>query len=589
MNDNFQSKINEIKEKADIVDIISEHIHLEKQGANYIGICPFHEDKNPSLTVSPTKKIFKCFSCNASGNAISFVEKFKKIPFMEALREVGAKVGVKIAPTNSEIEFQRHKKYYDIMAEVCDFYHFYLKNTIEGQTALQYLEKRKLDATIIERFKIGLSGNEPDLLYRMLSEKGYLPIDMVEVGLIKSGNEYYDTFRRRIMFPITDFNGFFVGFSGRKYLPDSDEAKYINSNENIIFKKGQILYNFHEAFNDIKKADAVFVFEGFMDVIAAYKAGVLNAVATMGTALTVNQIKAIKRVTSNVILCYDGDNPGIEATKRAIQMFFDQEVNTRVVLMPDGLDPDEYLDKHGRAALNDYLLKNNLTAIEYIYQVAKRDLIVEDLNSLEKFKNEVFEYLCLYNSSLIIEKILKNLSIDLKVSLEGLQAEFLVQKQIAPRPYIPVDPEKPKYKKRHNKLSKYDRIQKQLIYIALTNPELIEEIENRFNNNYVNNSNRDIMLKIHQYYTTNKTLDNEVIKSKLPSETAIVFEQILNMEFPPSVKEVEMLLDDFNNFPNEKQITMLLDEKKDVESLKEITMRKKATTKLKFERSDSND
>lgn len=590
MNDNFQNKINEIKEKADIVDIIGEHVHLEKQGANYVGLCPFHEDKNPSLIVSPTKRIFKCFSCNESGNAISFIEKFKKISFMEALREVGNKVGVVVAPTKSEIEFQQNKKYFTIMTESCDFYHFYLKNTFEGQSALQYLQNRKIDKTIINRFKIGLSGSEPNLLFRMLTEKGHLPIEMVDVGLVKSGNEYYDTFRKRIMFPITDLNGNIVGFSGRKYLPNSDEAKYVNSNENRIFKKGEILYNFHEAFNDIKNADAIFVFEGFMDVIAAYKAKVYNAVATMGTALTVNQIKAIKRVTNNVILCYDGDVPGIEATKRALRLFFNHGIVANVIMMPDDLDPDEYLDKYGEEALRKHLLNESVTGIEYIYQLAKKDLVVTDLNSLEKFKNEVFTFLRLYNSSLIIEKTINKLSEDLKVSPQGLMAEFSTQRNIAPEPYIPVTPTNRKIRKSHKReaiFSRLDNVQKQLINIALTNPNMICEIESRFNNHYVNAENRDIMLQVHQYYSSHKSLDKDVIKAKFSPNTAMVFEQILNMELPPNVTQVDVLFKEFDKYPDELLMSMLLSDEKTVENCDKITKLKKSTTIIR--RGDSND
>lgn len=591
----FQSKIDEIKEKADIVSIIGEHVKLEKKGASFVGLCPFHEDKNPSMSVSPTRKVYKCFSCNASGNVITFIEKFKKIPFMEALREVGQKVGINVQTTQNELLNQKNKKYYDILADSSNFYHFCLKNTNEGQVALQYLENRKLTEDIINRFKIGLSMSDPNDLYKCLIDKNYQPIDMIEVGLIKSGTNYFDTFRRRIMFPITDLNGNVVGFSGRKYLPNSDEAKYINSNDNIVFKKSQILYNYYDAFNDIKKQDNVFLFEGFMDVIAAYRANILNSVASMGTALTFDQIKALKRLTNNVTLCYDGDVPGIEATKRAIKMLVQNNVNVDVVLMPDELDPDEYIDKFGESGLNSHLLNEKISAIEYLYINEKNNLVISDINSVEKFKNEVFQFLKLFNSNVIIEVYIKKMSEDLGVSTNSLSDDFKKTSNVVYEIPNGQAIQKPKIDKRIKKntlvkINKYDAIQKKLINIALTNPEKCVEIESKFNNIYVNNENREIMLQIHQYYYTHKELNRDIIKSKLQPDVASVFEDILNMDFPKNVSEIDVLFKSFDKFPNEK-ITILLseEENKTSEILERFTKVKKATTKLKFDRSDSND
>jgi DNA primase len=591
----FQSKIDEIKEKADIVSVISEYVKLEKNGSSYVGLCPFHEDKNPSMSVSSTRKVYKCFSCNASGNVITFIEKFKKIPFMEALREVGQKVGINVQTTQNELLNQKNKKYYDILSDSLNFYHFCLKNTNEGQVALQYLQNRNLNVDIINRFKIGLSMSDSNDLYKCLIDKNYQPIDMIEVGLIKSGNNYFDTFRRRIMFPVTDLNGNVVGFSGRKYLPNSDEAKYINSNENIVFKKSQILYNYYEAFNDIKKQDSIFLFEGFMDVIAAYRASVLNSVASMGTALTFDQIKAIKRLTNNVTLCYDGDVPGIEATKRAIKMLVQNNLNVDVVLMPDGLDPDDYINKYGEPGLNQHLLNEKISAIEYLYINEKNNLLINDINSVERFKNEVFQYLRVFNSNVIIEVYIKRMSKDLGVSINSLSDDFkktanfvyeIPDGQTIQKPNI----DRKIKKSNFVKINKYDSIQKKLINIALTNPEKCVEIESKFNNNYVNNENREIMLQIHQYYYTHKELNRDIIKSKLQPDIANVFEDILNMDFPKHVSEIDLLFKSFDKFPNEK-ITILLseEENKTSETLDRVTKVKKATTKFIFDRSDSND
>lgn len=554
----FQSTINEIKEKTDIVDVIGQYVTLEKKGSNYVGLCPFHDDKNPSLTVSPSKKIYTCFSCHATGNVITFIEKFKKISFSEALKELGDRVGVSVTPTKQDLEYQKNKKYYDIIAETEKFYHFYLKNTSEGLEAIEYLKSRMLTEDVIDRFHIGLASKEPDLVYRMLLDKGFLELDMLEAGVVKSGASYYDVFRSRIIFPISDLNGRFVGFSGRKYLKDSTEAKYINSAENVIFKKGNILYNYHEALQEIKKLNSVYVFEGFMDVIAAYRAGINNTVATMGTAFTLDQIRALKRITNNITLCYDGDQPGIESTKRAIKLLVQNDIDVSCIILPVGLDPDEYINKFGKEALNNLLVNQKISAIDYIYEIYKRNLIKSDLSTVETFKKEIFSFLRLYKSNLIIEAVIKRMSEDLEVSINGLLEDFNSTKRFSTDDfYIPAS--KPRKKSsiqeiRFNaNMKSYDRLQKQLIKMAMKFPEKCLEIESRFNNNYYNEANRDIMLEIHQYYTIHNLIDEEVVKAKLPNDEVVsIFEQILEMDVPSDVSQVEIMLTSFERLNKNK-------------------------------------
>lgn len=554
----FQSTINEIRDKVEIVDVISEHVSLEKKGNNYVGLCPFHDDKNPSFTVSPSKKIYTCFSCHATGNVITFIEKFKKISFSEALKELGDRAGIKVTQTKQDLEFQKNKKYYDIVNETTKFYHFYLKNTSEGLDALSYLNNRQITADIIDKFQIGLSSKEPDLIYRMLLEKDFLEIDMIEAGVVKSGSSYYDVFRSRIIFPITDLNGRFVGFSGRKYLKDSTESKYINSSENIIFKKGNILFNYFESLSEIKKLDSVYVFEGFMDVIAAYRAGVNNSVATMGTAFTLEQIRALKRITNNITLCYDGDDPGIESTKRAIKLLIQNDINVSCIILPIGLDPDEYINKFGKEALNKLLVNQRISAIDYVYEIYKRSLIKTDINSIEIFKKEIFSFLRLYKSNVIVEAVIKKMSEDLEISINGLFDDFNNTKSFVQNDfYIPSTKANKKNNLQEIKLNAnmmgFDKLQKQLIRMAIKFPEKCLEIESRFNNHYINDANRDIMLQIHQYYNIYNLIDEEVVKSKLPNEEVVsVFEHILEMEVPSDISQVEVMLSSFEKYKNKK-------------------------------------
>ncbi|HEY8444893.1 MAG TPA: toprim domain-containing protein, partial [Bacilli bacterium] len=452
--------------------------------------------------------------------------------------------------------------------------------TKEGQVAIKYLHNRGLNTNIINRFRIGLSSSDRNDLYKILIEKGHLPLDMLELGLIRSGEEYYDAFRNRIMFPITDLDGRVVGFSGRIYTPDNQEAKYINSSENVIFQKGKILYNYFEAFEDIKSNDQVFLFEGFMDVIAAYRANVKNAVASMGTSLTIDQIKALKRITNNVVICYDGDAPGILATKRAINMFLKQQMNVRVIEIADGLDPDEYLKQYGENKLYTLLTQSSVSAIEYLYLKEKKDLVLEDINSIENYKTQIFKILSQFNSNVITEMYLQRMADDLGVSIESLNADFRNQRRTPE--IIKFTPIKDKVKRKDPCLHKFDRIQKELIHYAIRHPEKCVEIENRFNHVYVNDENRDIMLEIFHYYTLNQTIDPQTIKSRLDQKLMPVFEEILNLDYPKEIKEVEILFKTFSDYPYAKNIIKLKDKpNKTTDDLKILAENKKNITTVK--------
>ncbi|MFA6889880.1 MAG: DNA primase [Bacilli bacterium] len=550
--DDFNSLIHEVKEKADIVNIISRYIKLEKKGAGYIGLCPFHDDKNPSLSVSPQKKIYKCFSCNASGNVITFVEKFKKIPFMEALREVAATVNIPIAVSKSEQIVRQNQKYYDIMNAAQNFYHFYLKNTEEGLKALEYCTSRHLDADIIERFGIGCSPQDVNLLLQTLQKQNILPIDMAEVGLVRLGNQYFDVFRNRIMFPISDLNGRIVGFSGRKYVKDSKESKYLNTNETILFKKGQILYNYYEAFDAIKKADSIILFEGFMDVIASFRAGIHHAVASMGTALTRDQIKAMRRLTANVTICYDGDEPGIEATIRAIQMLATEDIQISVVAMPEGLDPDDYLGQYGSDRLQDVLLHQTMSGVEFLYQQALKHYIPNNIDAMERFKGAVFSSLQVFSSAMIRDIYLRKMADLMKISLDVLKSDFqsisVIQEMVPEEiPFDFVEPDKIKY--RFDSKPKYIAIQKDLICLALHHQDRLLEIEDGFNGHYVLDEFREIMAKASHRILKKESIDLAHFGEDLSEAVKCVYVDLINLEIEPDITKLEEYFKRFNNWP----------------------------------------
>lgn len=576
--------INKIRAEADIVKIISEYIKLEKQSGNFVGLCPFHPDQNPSLSVSPTKKIYKCFSCGASGNVITFIKEFEKVSFPRAVQIAGEKSGIIVELGNDKIT-QSYEKYYQILEKATNFYEFLLKNTADGQDALKYLYKRKLNDEIIKRFRIGVSPKESDLLYQSLLKEKFQPLDMIEAGVVRSGANYYDAFRNRIMFPLEDISGNIVGFSGRIYHNKKDnEPKYLNSFESDIFKKGDILYNYHQAQTEIRSKDQVFLFEGFMDVIAAYRAKIYNAIATMGTSLTTNHIKAIFKATKNVVICFDGDSPGIEATKKVIHQLTDAQFNVKAVYMPEGLDPDEFIDKHGEEELNNYLHQNAISGIDYLYEAEKRKLDISDLNSIENFKNEIFKYMHLYKSNVLNEIYLQKLSKDINISLESLTADFT--KSIPREKLVDHLPDfvLPAKIEKRTKKSKYENCELILIKKIYYQRDLVKDAVRRLNSHFVNDNSRDIIFSLDTYYTNHNEWNEEAFKNNLTNEQIEILVSILNNnQLFYDFIEIDFLIDEIKKYKCEKEMKKIKEEMADdssVDKLESFKNQKKQVIKI---------
>ncbi len=418
--------IERIIESTDIVQLVSEFVPLQKSGANFKGLCPFHNEKTPSFTVSPDKKIAHCFSCKKGGNAIQFLMDIKNITFNQAINELAKRNSINLEEYIEDKKTPQYTKYYEITKISKQFYQRNLHQTESGQIALEYLHKRGLDDETIKMFGIGLASNKMDVLYKVLKDLNYLELDMMDLGLIRKGdNGYYDLFTKRIMFPICDEEGNVVAYSGRIFNnDDKNQAKYINSPETFLYKKGLILYNLNMAKQAILKNKRVILHEGQMDVIASVKSGLSEAVCTLGTALTDAQTKLLKKYTNDVIICYDGDNAGISASIKAIEMFNKYQINVKLVLLPDKLDPDDYVKKYGNEAYLKYFNDNIIDSMEYRYLIALKDKNLKDNNVVEEIKNEIFSSINSLKSNTIKEVYLNKLANDLKVSFAALNNDY---------------------------------------------------------------------------------------------------------------------------------------------------------------------
>lgn len=458
-----QNTINEIREKTDIVEFISKYISLTKRGKNYFGLCPFHADTNPSLSVSREKQIYKCFVCGEAGNVFSFLMKYENISFIDAVIKIGNEIGIEIKTNNKKIEQDKFKDLYDIYELASKFYQNNLLSN-EGKEARDYLEKRKLTMDIVKEFGIGLSLNKRDKLTSLLIKKGYNINTLNEIGL-SSGE--VDTYINRVIFPLYDINGRVNGFSGRIYHGENIN-KYLNTKETPIFKKGENIFNYKRAKDEVRRDKFVIIMEGFMAVIRAYTIDIKNCIALMGTSLTTDQINLIKKLSNNVYLCFDGDNAGINATINNGKMLQEAGVSVKVIPLSDNLDPDDYIIKYGKEKFYS-ILSNAISYNDYKIKVLKKGVNFNSPEELTNYTNLVLQEISKENDSIKREIMLKKLATETNVwynTLEKKLNELLSKKEIPKVNVIMHDINK-------RKKDKYEKTMQEIIYYMLNSKDVI--------------------------------------------------------------------------------------------------------------------
>lgn len=384
-----KEQIAEIKNSVNIVEIIGEVVSLSKAGRNYIGLCPFHGEKTPSFNVVEDKQFYHCFGCGRSGDVFKFIEEYRGVTFMDAVQIVSEKAGIAIpnqARSYQPTLVNPNQELYDIHQEASKFYQAILMTTKMGEEARNYLHERGLTDEVIRHFQLGLAPAEGNYLYRNLSEKFSEKV-ITDSGLftISDAGTVFDAFQDRIMFPLTDDTGRVIAFSGRLWkeaVDGSHQAKYKNSRSTRLFNKSFELYHLDQAKTSAKKLREMYVMEGFMDVIAAYRAGIENAVASMGTALTPEHVHHLSHFTKKVILTYDGDKAGLEATVKALDVL--QDLDLEIVRIPDQMDPDEYLKKTSPEELASLLKDSRISKVEFLMHYWKPSYI-ENLQAQIEF------------------------------------------------------------------------------------------------------------------------------------------------------------------------------------------------------------
>lgn len=489
-------EINNIRQTANIIDIISSYIPLEQKGRNYFGVCPFHNDHSPSMSVSSEKQIYKCFSCGATGNVFTFVQNYENLSFVESVVLVAKKVGINIKSNIEENKTSKYDKYYKIMDTALKFYMNNL-NTNDGLTAKEYLLKRDINESIIKEFRIGLSLDSNNTLTNLLIKKNIDKKDMLDLGLSnKDGLDYYDVFTKRIMFPLEDVNGNVVGFSGRIYKTDNT-SKYVNTKETLIFKKGYMLFNYHRAKDSIKRLGYVIIVEGFMDAIRLYSCNITNVIAIMGTSLTTEQINFIKKLRCKVMLCLDNDNAGNTATYSIGESLEANNVNVSIIRLNDSKDPDEYIVKYGVENFNNKT-NTSITFSDFKLNYLKKDKNLNNSEDLANYINEVLSSLTKSNDEILKEITIKKLSKEFDISYNLLKDKLnLNNKIIKEKKKDPIIIE--------NKKDKYDVACERVLYYMMNDFKYIKSFQN--NVGYFSKKiYREVANEITYYYEENKNI-----------------------------------------------------------------------------------
>ncbi len=486
-----------IQKKVNIVDVISGYLPIEQKGKNYFALCPFHDDHNPSMSISPEKQIYTCFVCGASGNVFNFVMNYEHISFSEACVKVAHEAGINLnikTVRKTILKDSKYDKFYN-MFDIANKYYQNNINTVYGKAALSYLKNRNIGNEEIKEFKIGLSLGDNNIS-KLLTKKGFDENEIIDIGLCGKNDSFlYDIFRNRIMFALDDKEGNVVGFSGRIYNGEN-ESKYVNSKESVIFKKGKILYNYKRAFNHARDKKQIIIVEGFMDVIRLYTIGIKNVVATMGTAITKDHVDLILKLSKNVVLCFDGDKAGEKATISALDMLQEIGLEPKIIRLEDDLDPDDYVVKKGA---NSFLthLKNPMSGLEFKLEIAKEKTDFNNYQDISNYVNYAATLLEKVNDDvvyeLMVKKISKQTDLDISYIKSIINKVPKKERKIVTKPKIIIK-------------NKYEKAEEYLIYYMLRNPDAILLYQNKAS--FLTNKTLSmIAIKILEFYELNHYID----------------------------------------------------------------------------------
>jgi DNA primase len=567
-----EDTVNEIRTKNDIVDVVGEYVQLKKQGRNYFGLCPFHNENSPSFSVAPDKQIFHCFGCGAGGNVFTFLMDVEGYSFGEAARSLAERVNIPLEiNVNEASDGQKQKHALDDMYEAHDllrkFYHHLLVNTKQGQDALEYLLQRGFTMESIEKFQLGYSLDSWDYVHNFLKKRDFSIERMENAGLLvrrENGENYFDRFRNRIMFPIFDRQGKTIAFSGRALAP-GDEPKYLNSPETPLFNKSKVVYNYHLARPFIRKKGAAVLFEGFADCISADRAFVHNGIATMGTALTEQHIQLLKRSTDTIIICYDSDAPGIEAANKTADMIRDHGLNVKIALMPNGYDPDDYIKEFGEEKFQNDIIGAAHTYISFKMIYHKRGKNFANEGDKMDYIESVLQETAKVDSEVEREFYLRQIAAEFTLSLESLlnqQSKVGKHKKKAPKQAQAASFQAMPVPRRKGMKPAHLKAEETLLALMLHDREMAYRIQKMLDGMEMNHDDHQAVITyLFAFYEEGHEADASLFLHFLPdANLRKIVTEIEMMDFHHEPSEQE-LLDYVNQIIKYKQL-MVIKEKK---------------------------
>lgn len=431
MSQIHEDVIEHLRKENDIVEVIEDYVQLKKQGKNYFGLCPFHDEKSPSFSVTKEKQIFHCFGCGKGGNVITFLMEKESISFIEAIELLADRINYTLPQTNRKQAplSSNQKSILEAHDWLTKYYHHLLKFSEEGKNGLTYFAERGIDEDTINEFQLGFAPSDSKFTTEFLEEKGFHLQFLVKNGLLTTNdNQHFnDIFRGRVIFPIKNHRGQAIGFGGRAI--NGEQPKYLNSKEHELFQKSNLLFNFDLAKKEIRRKNSVIIFEGYMDVIAAYQAEIKNGVATLGTALSMFQAKLLKRYVDEVILCYDADDAGMQATYDAAQLFEQLGSTVKVASLKDGMDPDDYIRKYGAQSFRKNVIEQANSYFRFYMQFKRKDYNLKVDSERIAYVEHMVAQLATIESTIEREYYIKDLATEFNLSTDIIQHDVEKQQQ----------------------------------------------------------------------------------------------------------------------------------------------------------------
>lgn len=575
--------INQIRNKVDIVDVISScNIKLETRGKNYFGVCPFHEDHSPSMSVSREKQIYTCFSCGATGNVFKFLQDFENISFIEAVKKCadisGLELNINLTPNDRLIK--KNKSLYDIYSVSQKFYQNNINSTL-GKNAKEYLYNRQLTDNEIKKFEIGLSLDEYDMLAKLLVKKDFSDKDLIKSGIVNANdNGLYDVYRDRIMFPLQDINGNVIGYNGRAYQGNIVN-RYVNSKETEIFKKRDYIYNFHRARESAKEKNKIIIMEGPMDVIRASTIGIDNVVATLGTSFSSSQANLVKRLSNNIVLCFDGDDAGLKGTKSAILELQKIGINPKIIRLPDNLDPDEYIKKYGKDKFVN-VLNNAYNILEFKEILLKSEINLNKAEDMSKYIKNMIDEINSIDDDILKEITINKLVEETKVSKDTIISKLKPKEKVVTYTSFNIN---------KKNTDKYTKSIEALLYYMLCDGKVINEYDKKITH-IADDNYRHLGFQISAFYKKNGYIDVADLLTDVNADTEIekTIGKIMSLELSDNFT-MEQIDDYLNNIKEYNDLKVMNKYKNDM--LNSSTMEEKLALAQKLIdhklRSEEND